>query len=65
MSTLAIIGLVILGIIVVLLVLRFGAWLLFDILGALFDGSSSGGGSSGGDDFGGGDFGGGGSSDDW
>ena len=64
-------SLIILGLIVFVLAIRFGLLgLFFDILGAIFSGGSSGGGggSSGGSDsgsFGGGDSGGGGSSSDW
>ena len=65
------VSLIILGLIVLVLAIRFGLLgLFFDILGAIFSGGSSGGGggSSGGSDsgsFGGGDSGGGGSSSDW
>lgn len=61
MSTLAIIGLVILGIIIFIFLCWIGLiGFFFEILGAIFGGSSSGGSG-----FGGGDSGGGGSSDDW
>lgn len=67
MPTWEIVGLVILGITLFILAIRVGlVGLFFDILGAIFSGSSSsGGGSSGGSGFGGGSSGGGGSSSDW
>jgi uncharacterized membrane protein YgcG len=63
MSVLAIIGLVILGIFLLYLIIRFGLFFIFEILGAILGGGSSG--SSSGSGLGGGGSGGGGSSDDW
>lgn len=61
MPTWEIVSLVILGLFVLILAIRFGLFGLFlDILGAILGGGSSDGGSS----FSGGDFGGGGSSSD-
>ena len=68
MPTWEIVGLVILGITLFILAIRVGlVGVFFDILGAIFSGSSSssGGSSSGGSGFGGGSSGGGGSSSDW
>jgi len=66
MPTWEIVSLVILGITLFILAIRVGlVGLFFDILGAIFSGSSSSGGSSGGSGFGGGSSGGGGSSSDW
>lgn len=58
-----IVGLVILALLVLFLIIRFGAFeLLIDILFAIIGGGDDGGSSGG---FGGGDSGGGGSSSDW
>ncbi len=66
MSAFEIVGLIVLAIIVLVFVIRFGLFeLLLDILIAIFGGGGSGGGDSGGGGFGGGDSGGGGSSSDW
>jgi uncharacterized protein len=63
MTTLAIIGLILLAIFILYLIIRFGIFIIGEIGGG--GGGSWGGGSSDGGGFGGGDSGGGGSSSDW
>lgn len=66
MPTWEVISLVILGLMVLITLIRFGLiGLIFNIIGAIFDGDSGGGGGGDSGGFGGGDSGGGGSSSDW